>query len=210
MTKILIVVGILLMVGIASADSYVYGNGERVAKVNESGIFYYHSDHLGSTSAVTNSKGEVVEEQVNLPFGEPVSGNEKHGFTGKEHDETGLQYFGARYYDPLIAKFINVDPLMDGINWFSYANNNPLRFIDPDGRATVEFIYKEKTKTYKALFKSNFVFYGEQDILARFDDKAVTKKIQDDWNEPKITKGNEIKFDGKIIDEVASKFSVMS
>jgi len=60
------------MAGIVSAEgtSYVYANGQRLAKVNESGVFYIHSDNLGSTSAVTNSKGEVVEEQVN--FGEPV------------------------------------------------------------------------------------------------------------------------------------------
>jgi len=83
---------VLMLMGIASAGgtSYVYANGQRIAKVNESGVYYYHPDHLGSTSAITDSDGEVVEEQVNLPFGEPISGSEKYGFTGKEHDETGL------------------------------------------------------------------------------------------------------------------------
>jgi len=84
--KILILAGILLLTGIASADSYVYANGQRIAKLNESGVFYYHSDHIGSTSAITNENGKLVEEQVNLPFGEPLKGSEKYGFTGKEQD----------------------------------------------------------------------------------------------------------------------------
>jgi len=126
---------VLLLLGAVAGGgtSYIYANGQRVAKVNESGVFYFHSDNLGSTSAVTNSDGEVVEKQVNLPFGEPISGSEKYGFTGKEHDETELQYFGARYYDPLLGRFLSIDPLKYGKNWYNYANNNPLKFTDPDG-----------------------------------------------------------------------------
>jgi len=136
---ILVFVVFVLLMGIASAEStsYVYANGQRVAKINESGVFYTHSDNLGSTSVVTNSKGEIVEEQVNLPFGEQISGGERYGFTGKEHDETGLQYFGARYYDSATGRFWKPDPAKDGLNWFAYANNNPLKFIDPDGRKFV-------------------------------------------------------------------------
>jgi len=142
MKNILIIIGILLMAGIASAEgtSYVYANRQRVAKVNESGVFYFHSDHLGSTSAITDEDGKVMEEQVNLPFGETISGSEKYGFTGKEQDETGLQYFGARYYDPSTGKFSTVDSAKDGVNWFVYATNNPLKFIDPDGRKVYAII----------------------------------------------------------------------
>jgi len=120
----------------AGSTSYIYANGQRVAKINETGTYYYHSDHLGSTSAVTDSDGEVVEEQVNLPFGQLLTGEEKYGFTGKEHDETGLQYFGARYYDPNSGRFMNSDPAMDGVNWYRYVMNNPLRYIDPTGKWT--------------------------------------------------------------------------
>jgi len=81
-----------------------------------------------------------MEEQVNLPFGETISGSEKYGFTGKEQDETGLQYFGARYYDPSTGKFSTVDSAKDGVNWFVYATNNPLKFIDPDGRKVYAII----------------------------------------------------------------------
>jgi len=130
----LYIVGILLLLsGAVAGTSYVQANGQTIAKINETGTYYYHPDHLGSTSAMTDSKGDVVEEQVNLPFGEVVSGSEKYGFTGKELDETGLQYFGLRFYSPEIGRFITADPLKDGINWYSYARNNPLRFIDPTG-----------------------------------------------------------------------------
>jgi len=135
-------VGILawvLMAGIASGGtSYVQANGQTIAKINDSGVFYYHPDHLGSTSALTDREGNVVEEQVNLPFGELLTGEEKYGFTGKELDETNLQYFGARYYNPNSGRFLNSDPARDGMSWYSYVANNPLRYIDPTGNRLEE------------------------------------------------------------------------
>jgi len=123
----------------ANSTSYVQANGQLIAKINETGVFYYHSDHLGSTSAITNSEGNVVEEQVNLPFGQLLTGEEKHGFTGKEFDfDLELNYFPARYYDPLTSRFITLDPTMDGDNWFIYSRNNPLKFTDPTGEEPVK------------------------------------------------------------------------
>jgi len=120
----------LLLTEIASATSYVYGNDQLIAKVNDSGVYYYHSDRIGSTSAMTDSEGEVIEEQVNLPFGQLVSGSERYGFTGKELDETGLNYFGARYYNPTTGRFLTFDSFG---GQYIYAGNNPLRLVDPDG-----------------------------------------------------------------------------
>jgi len=128
---------LLLLAGIASAGtSYVHGaNGQLIARINETGnITYYHSDHLGSTSAITNEAGEVVEEQVNLPFGERISGDEKYGFASKELDETDLQYFGARYYNPAVGKFLTIDPALQDFSSYGYTGGNPLIRIDPDGR----------------------------------------------------------------------------
>jgi len=137
MIKILTLAGILLLAGIASGGtSYVQANGQSIAKINDTGVFYYHPDHLGSTSAITNSDGIVIEEQVNLPFGQLISGSEKYGFTGKEFDETELNYYGARYYSPLTGRFLTVDPAKDGMNWYPYANN-PLKYIDPDGTSNL-------------------------------------------------------------------------
>src|SRR5690606_17439068 len=56
-----------------------------------------------------------------------------HRFTGKPQDITGLYYYGARFYDPTIGRFISLDPAKNGLNWYVYANNNPLKYIDPSG-----------------------------------------------------------------------------
>jgi RHS repeat-associated protein len=59
-------------------------------------------------------------------------------FTDKEQDDTGLYYFGARFYDPEVGRFISVDPARDGVNWYGYCNANPVRYIDPDGKFVKE------------------------------------------------------------------------
>src|SRR4029450_8490037 len=86
-------------------------------------IRYYHVDTLGSVRAMTAQNGTVIERHDYLPFGEecvtgPCAGNpagaQPRRFTGKERDqETGLDYFGARYYGSRIARFTTVDPVLD-------------------------------------------------------------------------------------------------
>jgi len=108
-----------------------------IAKLNETNITYYHPDHLGSSSVMSNEGGAVTSESVYLPFGleSSVMGPEpKYGFTRKELDETELQYFGARYYDPETGRFLNIDPLLQYASPYVYCGNNPLNCVDPDGR----------------------------------------------------------------------------
>jgi len=115
--------------------------------------YFYHSDHLGSSSFITNAQGKVHEHFVYLPFGELLldQGVMRDGarldpsywrFTGKEQDKlTGLYYFGARYYDPMFSRWLSVDPLAEkypGWSPYNYTLNNPIRFIDPDGREPAE------------------------------------------------------------------------
>ncbi|MDQ6528087.1 RHS repeat-associated core domain-containing protein [Flavobacterium sp. LHD-85] len=105
--------------------------------------FYYHPDHLGSSSYISNLDGEVVQHIEYVPFGEVfleeknAKWNTPYLFTSKELDrETGMYYFGARYQDPKLGIFISVDPLADkfkGVSSYAYALNNPVRFIDPTG-----------------------------------------------------------------------------
>jgi len=118
-------------------------------------VEYYHLDAIGNVRAVTDQGGQVIERHDYLPFGEecttgPCASNPGVGagqprkFTGKERDaETGLDYFGARYYASKIGRFTTVDPvytwrenLVDPQRWnrYAYARNNPLRYVDPDGR----------------------------------------------------------------------------
>ena len=111
-------------------------------------VEYYHVDALGSLRAVTDQSQAVIERHDYAAFGEeiPPPGivESKVRFTGKEHDaETGLDYFGARYYSNWTGRFTTVDPevpfdasLRDPQLWnrYTYVRNNPLRYADPDGR----------------------------------------------------------------------------
>jgi len=136
----ILMAGILLLLPSVSAISYIHGvGGQLIASINESGnITYYHSDHLGSSSVLTNEGGAITSESVYLPFGleSSVFGPEpKYGFTGKEFEpDLNLNYFLARYYNPEIGRFLRVDPALSDWTSYSYANNNPLKYTDPDGR----------------------------------------------------------------------------
>ena len=124
---------------------YVYGPTGLLAKRTmidqESHTYYYHKDHLGSTRSVTDSSKNIIAASTYHPFGETEveEGSERYLYNGKERDETGLYYYGARYYDPEIGRFVTRD-LIKGrksnsqtLNRYSYCLNNPINFIDPYG-----------------------------------------------------------------------------
>src|SRR5690606_37466509 len=108
-------------------------------------IYYYHPDHLGTATYLTDINGEAYEFFLNLPFGETMA--EQHSqtadyvnrwkFTGHELDrETGLYYANARYYDPKVSIFISVDPLAEqASDWtpYRYGFNNPIVYTNPTG-----------------------------------------------------------------------------
>ncbi len=107
--------------------------------------FYYLKDYLGSTRAVVNSSGTVVEAHDYYPLGLLMPGRDylsgvrtKELFTGKERDsETGLDYFGARYYWAPGGRWWSVDPLWDkypSLSPYTYAANSPVVLYDPDGQ----------------------------------------------------------------------------
>ena len=107
-------------------------------------VYFYHSDHLGSASWITDHHGNPVQYLQYAPYGEimldqhPFGYQERFKFTGKELDkETGYFYFGARnlesYY---MTNFTTVDPLADkyiGTQSYAYCNGNPIKYVDPDG-----------------------------------------------------------------------------
>jgi RHS repeat-associated protein len=106
-------------------------------------IRYYHQDHIGSSSVLTDATGVLVEETAYYPFGHPRNefhprqSRDPYQFTQKERDrESGLNYFGKRFYHPAIGKWLSTDPLEEnggGLNLYVYANDNPLKYTDPDG-----------------------------------------------------------------------------
>ena len=134
---------------------------------NEPDVYFYHSDHLGGASWITDVNGKPVQHLQYLPFGEPYVNQhpagyqERYTFTGKERDEeTGYGYFGARYMDhELMTMWLSVDPMMDkypGISPYNYCMWNPVKLVDPDGNIVLpypgskpEFIdYLNQVKAY--------------------------------------------------------------
>jgi RHS repeat-associated protein len=118
-------------------------NGAATGNTSEAFRYFYHPDHLGSTSYVTDASGEVYQHLEYFPFGETFV--EEHSntdrtpylFSGKELDEeTGLYYFGARFQDPRTSIFLSVDRFAEkyaGLTPYQYGANNPLTYIDING-----------------------------------------------------------------------------
>jgi len=151
-------------------NHYFLGNidlAEEPLSGPNSGIYYKLPDHLGSSSLTTNNYGNTIERTEYYPYGKVSSsgvtqdiGN-KYKYTGKELDsETNLSYYGARYYNQDIGKFMSVDPyvsLLDEIvkklkdpqslNGYAYALSNPVRYIDPLGLYNIETGVIEKGDT---------------------------------------------------------------
>ena len=133
--------------------------------------FYYHPDHLGSSSYITNLDGEVVQHIEYVPFGEVFVEernniwNTPYLFNAKEFDEeTGLYYYGARYYDPRISLWISTDPYEDKypfVNSYCYVLNNPIKLIDPNGK-DVYIWYKDKNGHDRTFHFSGF--HGKKSI----------------------------------------------
>ena len=131
----------------------------------EKDVYFYHPDHLGSSNYITDTNGKLYEHLEYFPFGETwieeATNTQRmpYLFTSKELDEeTGLYYYGARYYDPRTSVWQSADPILgkylpsfrkDGelvpgiaggvleptnLALYTYGRNNPLRLVDPDGK----------------------------------------------------------------------------
>ncbi len=143
------------------SENYVYLNGLPLGEFNSEGeLNYYLTDHLQSPSVITNNQGEIVETRDYGPYGQSLNNDSASSTTDLEFNfkpldkESGLQYFGNRYYDNQTGKFVSYDPLLislpkdkeelnnilsepQRLNNYSYALNNPVANIDPDGQASL-------------------------------------------------------------------------
>jgi len=146
----------------STVDEYVYLQGSLLAirsrdiATSAYTTKYQHTDALGTPIAVTSQSRVLLETSEYEPFGQQVNvvGAAKNGpgYTGHVQEAaTGLIYMQQRYYDPIIGRFLSVDPVTANsgtganFNRYWYANNNPYRFFDPDGRQSCTVSKSGKT-----------------------------------------------------------------
>ena len=150
--------------------------------------FFYHSDHLGSTSYITDDHANITQYDAYLPYGELLvdehSSSEElpYKFNGKQFDEeTGLYYYGARYMNPMTSLWYGVDPEIEkvpGCSPFTYTFSNPITLIDPNGQSA-KVTVNAHSKTI--VVSATLVFYGECASAAIAAQTAAD--IQNGWNE---------------------------
>ena len=141
-------------------------------------VTYFHNDASGTPVLATDAGGNVVWKENYLPYGDRVNnasagGGNSIGFAGKPFDATtGLSYMGARYYDPGIGRFMGVDAAPadpgsgHGFNRYAYANNNPYKYVDPDGHSPIDvaFLVFDLGKLGHAIYKGDGVGHAMVDV----------------------------------------------
>ena len=132
------------------ATDYIRAAGQTIARLRGSVTTFPHQDHLGSPIAETGLAGAVNWREAYAAYGEkrldPVGNRDNEGFTGHIDDaESGLTYMQARYYDPVIGRFLSNDPIEFAadrpqyFNRYSYVSNDPVNMVDPDGQKAIAF-----------------------------------------------------------------------
>ena len=136
--------------GSTSCSRFIWAGDQRIATVADNGVtHYWHVDHLGSSSVITDGTGAKAEAITYYPYGEVrtdtpgpsgTPANVPYKYTGQERDSsTGLMYYEARYYDPKLGRFISADTIVpslldpQALNRYTYVLNNPLKYTDPSG-----------------------------------------------------------------------------
>ena len=148
---------------------HIYLGDNRICSVTSTGsTSFYHGDHLGSTSDVTDASGNVIQHTEYQPYGEfsVTSATKGDGtdylFTGQLFDKsTNLYYYGARYYDPELGRFTQADTIVpqpgdpQAFNRYSYCRNNPIIYTDPTGHSWLSKTWKKVKKAVKKAW--NFI-----------------------------------------------------
>ncbi|KQV19402.1 toxin [Pseudomonas sp. Root329] len=121
------------------------------AKIADDQLRYSLDDHLGSCALELDHDAQVISQEGYYPFGATAwfaRGSEVGvdyktiRYSGKEMDDSGLYYYGARYYAPWLQRWVSADPVgdVDGLNLYGFVGNNPLRYVDPEGGTKAESV----------------------------------------------------------------------
>ncbi|MFC2146804.1 RHS repeat domain-containing protein, partial [Acidobacteriota bacterium] len=162
---------------------FIYGNGiDEVIRMDAyygSTItpYYFHTNAIGSTTAVADANGQVVERYKYSLFGMPTfmdaAGNEIPNstignnilFQGREYEpETNFYYFRARHLDPIMGRFLQVDPMgyQDSMNLYQAFNMNPVNFVDPFGKDGYRMARANQ-------YLADVLLYGEEEAARRLN-----------------------------------------
>jgi RHS repeat-associated protein len=163
---------------------------------------YVQQDSLGSTSVMSKADGTLDSSMTFFPFGGTRTGdvNTAEKFTGQELDSTGLYYYGARYYDATIGRFISADVLVQdqanpqALNRYTYCLNNPLRYTDPTGQDALDQYFIDRNITDPAIQNAlrylwSYLDADMQKALLQntseviFLDPSDTQDCNTSWNE---------------------------
>ena len=131
---------------------YIYGR-TLLAMRRQDGLYFYHLDMVGSVIAVTDGNGTVYNRYRYTAFGSLREKEEgvpnRFYFNGKPMDETGLYYYGFRYYAPGLGRFVRPDPLLYmGGNAYGYPFQNPVIFVDILGLDLEPYAYDPGSNTW--------------------------------------------------------------
>ncbi len=134
---------------------YIYLGGKRIAENCSScasGKAFYHNDLSGSPLASTDLLGNLNWKETYRPYGGRINNLTSTNinsiwFAGKSQEPNGISYMGARYYDPVTGRFMGIDPKgvdpqnIHSFNRYNYANNNPYKYVDPDGHSPIDVVF---------------------------------------------------------------------
>ncbi len=168
---------------------YTFTDPNMIGEVDE---YFYHGDHISSVILVTDKKAKIVQQFAYMPFGELLVDNSTvdldYRFSAKETDrESGLGYFGARYYDNTSAMWLGVDPLWEkyaGMNPYNYCAGNPVMLVDRDGSEPTGSIVKNRydpsaVRTPGKGYNCGENFYSTFDGGCTF---AAIKQLYEKWS----------------------------
>jgi RHS repeat-associated protein len=195
-------------------EDYVYRDGQLLAAERvpeEGGRRHFHLDHLGSPRLVTGQDSKEMSEHDYEPFGLESSYQETAGgfdredpqrFTGHERDYAAppdapasayyLDYMHARFYNPTTARFLSVDPAKNAVltkpqswNRYGYADNNPVRKLDLNGRVTFDSVDTHRDYQVAVRYLSNSAF--GRNLIERFESLSGS-------HEPNLASGSQSQY----------------
>lgn len=205
---------------------YIHDDHTLLASVRRDGTTrHYHTDHLGTPRLITDASGAQVGRHDYLPYGEEVSNpaqnDEVMKYTVHQRDENNpgtdddLDYMLARYYSPHLGRFQSLDPhpgeadKLQTLNRYAYSRQNPIRYLDPDGRLVAQFrgglsesgdnqngLDKLQDQCYSKngasllLFGATRTFGWEAAKLGTNADTWIRRSMQNNPNQPLIITGN--------------------